>query len=135
MYVSKVRIIAEKNNSLAKKLAKNLDELGYTIVDKNPEILIYFNSINNIIHKILKMRELRDKIILSITDDGSYVIPILNEEKGGSIIGEIIADILGSQLILTSKTSQKGFYTIEEFAWINGLRIENSDMIPFYEKN
>ncbi|AWR96996.1 cobalamin biosynthesis protein CbiG [Acidianus sulfidivorans JP7] len=134
MYVSKIKIIAETNNQLAKRLAKSLDELGYIIVEKNPEILIYFESISNVINNILKMKDLKEKIVISLTNDGSYVIPIFNEKKGGAVIGEIISDLLGSQLILTSKTAQEGIYSIEEFAWINALNIVNHDLINSYEK-
>lgn len=127
--------MADNDNELAAKLAKTLDELGYFIENKDGvDAIIYFKSIGEVVSEVLANNALKDKIIISVTEDGNYVIPILGEEIGGSIIGGIVADILSSQLVLTSKTSQLGVYSIREFAWINAIKFLNPDEIPIYEK-
>ncbi len=136
MYVSKVKIIANKQNRIAKELSKDLEELGYFIVDNNPDVLIYFYPLGITIRKIaknLKNKE-KDPVVISITDDGGYVIPLIKEHWGGSFLGGIIADLLGSQLVLTSRTAQLGLYSIEEFAWVNGLEIINRNKLLEMEK-
>lgn len=128
--------MAEEDNSIAMQLRKTLDELGYFILDTNDEAegVIFFKSVDETIKELFDNYSLRDKIIISITEDGNYVIPILKEKLGGAIISGIIADILGSQLILTSRVSQAGLYGIEEFAWINAIKILNPEKIPIYEE-
>ncbi|ABP96231.1 MULTISPECIES: cobalamin biosynthesis protein [Metallosphaera] len=126
MYVSKIKIVSDPSNELAKTLAKRLEELGYYVVNENPEIYVFFYPLGITVRKILGL--IRDKatdpVVISVTDDGSYVIPVIKEHRGGSILGGIIADLMGSQLVLTSRTSQMGIYSVEEFAWMNGLEID-----------
>lgn len=137
MYISKIKIIAEKHNVISKKLANTLDELGYFILNEkeyDADVFVYFNSVEETVKDILSHKNLANKVVISVAEDGSYVIPLLNEKNGGSIIGEIIADILNSELILTTKTSQIGLYSIEEFSWINAVKILNPEKIPLYEQ-
>ncbi|QKQ99685.1 cobalamin biosynthesis protein CbiG [Metallosphaera tengchongensis] len=129
MYVSRIRIIADPQNEVARSLSKSLEELGYFIVQEDPEVLVYFYPLGITVRKIipfLKEKE-TDPVVISITDDASYVIPVIKEHRGGSFIGGLISDLLGSQLILTSRTSQMGLYSVEEFAWINGLEVKSQD--------
>ncbi|WP_252896455.1 cobalamin biosynthesis protein CbiG [Metallosphaera hakonensis] len=127
MYVSRIQIVSDPSNVVAKSLAKSLEDIGYYIVQHHPEVYIYFYPIGITVRKIagLIKDKVTDPVVISVTDDGSYVIPLIKEHRGGSIIGEIIADLMGSQLILTSRTSQLGIYSVEEFAWINGLSIDS----------
>ncbi|MQL54465.1 cobalamin biosynthesis protein CbiG [Acidianus ambivalens] len=133
MYVSRIKIIAESSNELAKKVRNSLDELGYFIVDTHEEVQVYFYPIEEIIYSVKKFST-KTPVIIGVTDDGSYVIPLFKEKCGGSFIAGMIADLLGSQLILTSRTSQQGVYSIQEFAWINGLEIINREKIDELEK-
>lgn len=133
MYVSRIKIIAESSNELAKKVRNSLDELGYFIVDNKEEVQVYFYPIEEIIYRVKKFST-KTPVIIGVTDDGSYVIPLFKEKCGGSFIAGMIADLLGSQLILTSRTSQQGVYSIQEFAWINGLEIINGEKIDELEK-
>ncbi len=133
MYASRIRIIAESSNELAKRVKKNLDELGYFIVDKDEEVSVYFYPIEEVIYRV-KRFSTKTPIIIAVTEDGNYVIPLFKEKCGGSIIAGIISDLLGSQLILTSKTFQQGVYSIQEFAWFNGLEIMNKEKIDEFEK-
>lgn len=133
MYVSRIKIIAESSNELAKKVRNSLDELGYFIVDNKEEVQVYFYPIEEIIYRVKKFST-KTPVIIGVTDDGSYVIPLFKEKCGGSFIAGMIADLLGSQLILTSRTSQQGVYSIQEFAWINGLEIINREKIDELEK-
>jgi cobalt-precorrin 5A hydrolase len=133
LYVSRIKIIAESSNELAKKVRNSLDELGYFIVDNKEEVQVYFYPIEEIIYRVKKFST-KTPVIIGVTDDGSYVIPLFKEKCGGSFIAGMIADLLGSQLILTSRTSQQGVYSIQEFAWINGLEIINGEKIDELEK-
>ena len=133
MYVSRIKIIAESSNELAMKVRNSLDELGYFIVDNKEEVQVYFYPIEEIIYRVKKFST-KTPVIIGVTDDGSYVIPLFKEKCGGSFIAGMIADLLGSQLILTSRTSQQGVYSIQEFAWINGLEIINREKIDELEK-
>jgi len=133
LYVSRIKIIAESSNELAKKVRNSLDELGYFIVDNKEEVQVYFYPIEEIIYRVKKFST-KTPVIIGVTDDGSYVIPLFKEKCGGSFIAGMIADLLGSQLILTSRTSQQGVYSIQEFAWINGLEIINREKIDELEK-
>jgi cobalt-precorrin 5A hydrolase len=133
LYVSRIKIIAESSNELAKKVRNSLDELGYFIVDNKEEVQVYFYPIEEIIYRVKKFST-KTPVIIGVTDDGSYVIPLLKEKCGGSFISGMIADLLGSQVILTSRTSQQGVYSIQEFAWINGLEIINREKIDELEK-
>jgi cobalt-precorrin 5A hydrolase len=133
LYVSRIKIIAESSNELAKKVRNSLDELGYFIVDNKEEVQVYFYPIEEIIYRVKKFST-KTPVIIGVTDDGSYVIPLFKEKCGGSFISGMIADLLGSQLILTSRTSQLGVYSIQEFAWINGLEIINGEKIDELEK-
>ena len=96
MYVSKIKIVSDPSNELAKTLAKRLEELGYYV-----EIYVFFYPLGITVRKILGL--IRDKatdpVVISVTDDGSYVIPVIKEHRGGSILGGIIADLMGSQLV------------------------------------
>ncbi|BCS91787.1 MAG: cobalt-precorrin 5A hydrolase [Metallosphaera javensis (ex Sakai et al. 2022)] len=135
MYVSKIKIVSDPGNDLARTLSKRLEELGYYIVHENPEIYVFFYPLGITVRKIqgLIRDKATDPVVISVTDDGSYVIPVIKEHRGGSILGGIIADLMGSQLILTSRTSQMGIYSVEEFAWINGLEIDSkvADLLNF----
>ncbi|MCY0883154.1 MAG: cobalamin biosynthesis protein CbiG [Acidianus infernus] len=133
MYVSRIKIIAESSNKLAKRVRNSLDELGYFIVDSKEEVQVYFYPIEEIIYRVKKFST-KTPVIIGVTDDGSYVIPLFKEKCGGSFIAGIIADLLGSQLVLTSRTSQQGIYSIQEFAWVNGLEIINREKIDELEK-
>ncbi|BDC18955.1 cobalamin biosynthesis protein CbiG [Acidianus sp. HS-5] len=133
MYVSKIKIIAESSSELAKKVKKSLDELGYSIVDRDEEVDVYFYPIEDVIYRV-KRFSAKTPIVIAITEDGNYVIPLFKEKCGGSFIAGIIADLLGSQLILTSRTFQQGVYSIQEFAWVNGLEIMNKEKIDDFEK-
>ncbi|WP_373468504.1 cobalamin biosynthesis protein CbiG [Acidianus infernus] len=133
MYVSRIKIIAESSNELAKRVRNSLDELGYFIVDSKEEVQVYFYPIEEIIYRVKKFST-KTPVIIGVTDDGSYVIPLFKEKCGGSFIAGIIADLLGSQLVLTSRTSQQGVYSIQEFAWVNGLEIINREKIDELEK-
>lgn len=133
MYVSRIKIIAESSNELAKRVRDSLDELGYFIVDSKEEVQVYFYPIEEIIYRVKKFST-KTPVIIGVTDDGSYVIPLFKEKCGGSFIAGIIADLLGSQLVLTSRTSQQGVYSIQEFAWVNGLEIINREKIDELEK-
>lgn len=42
LYVSKIKIVSDPSNELAKTLAKRLEELGYYVVNENPEIYVFF---------------------------------------------------------------------------------------------
>ncbi|AEB94307.1 MAG: cobalamin biosynthesis protein [Metallosphaera sp.] len=129
MYVSRIQIISSGSNQLAKSLANSLDELGFFIVRERPEVMIFFYPLGITVRKIagLIRDKVNDPVVISVTDDGNYVIPVLKEHRGGSIIGGIIADLMGAQLILTSRTSQLGLYSVEEFAWVNGMDIDPKD--------
>ncbi|EZQ02105.1 MULTISPECIES: cobalt-precorrin 5A hydrolase [Acidianus] len=130
MYVSKIKIISDRPIPLVEDTAKGLEDLGFFITEKDPEVLVYFNSISSVIRDISKKITSREKdpVVIAVTGDGSYVIPLINERRGGSFIGGIIADMLESQLILTSVTAQMGIYSVEEFAWINGLVIRDGNI-------
>jgi len=131
LYVSRIKIIASSGNKLAEELSSSLEELGYFIVDKKAEVLVFFYPLGITVRRIQNIlrEKLRDPVVISVTDDGSYVIPVIKEHWGGSFLGSIIADLLGSQLILTSRTAQLGLYSVEEFAWINALKIVNPKKI------
>lgn len=113
------------NKSLVKQIKGLFDEIGFYITEDNPDVIISVNSINYTIMKYYS--KFRDKIIINVTADGSSVIPITKENLGGSFIAGFLADVIGSNLILTTTTSLKGLYSVEEFSWLNGLTILNYD--------
>ncbi|MEM0374483.1 MAG: cobalamin biosynthesis protein CbiG, partial [Sulfolobales archaeon] len=113
MYISKILIVGSKNTRTRKILETSLKELGYFVNYKNSNGIIYIGNLSKKI--LLKLLNNKAKIIIFVDTNGEYVIPLTGEERGGSIIGGIIADILNAQLILTSKFSEKGLISIKEF--------------------
>ncbi|WWQ59882.1 cobalamin biosynthesis protein CbiG [Sulfolobus tengchongensis] len=122
MYVSKV-LVDGINKNLVMQIRNLFNELGYPIVNYEPDIIISVNSINYTIRKYF--RKFHNKIIINVVQDGSSVIPLTKEHLGGSLLASFLADSLGSNLILTTPTGVKGLYSVEEFSWLNGLSISN----------
>ncbi len=118
-------LVEGTNHALVKEVKNLFNELGYIIVNDEPEIIISISSISRTIKKFL--RKYYNRVIINIVEDGSAVIPITKEHLGGAFIASIIADALGSNLILTSPTGVRGLYSVEEFSWLNGLNIHNKD--------
>jgi cobalt-precorrin 5A hydrolase len=121
VYLTRIKVIGGKGSKIRKELLTSLEELGYFIVDRDYEVIIVIGSIS----KALKVYEKlgKRKLIITVTKGGDYVIPITKENKGGAILGNIIADILNSQLVLSSQISNLGLFSIEEFCWINALKL------------
>ncbi|MEM3220908.1 MAG: cobalamin biosynthesis protein CbiG, partial [Saccharolobus sp.] len=107
LYVSRI-LVEGINKSLVKQIKGLFDEIGFYITEDNPDVIISVNSINYTIMKYYS--KFRDKIIINVTADGSSVIPITKENLGGSFIAGFLADVIGSNLILTTTTSLKGLY-------------------------
>ncbi len=120
MYVSRI-LVEGSNKELVRQLKELFNELGYFIVEKEPDVIISVGSIYKTLNKYYT--KYKDVIIINVTEDGNNVIPISRELSGGSFIGGIIADSLGANLILTSPTSIRGLYSIQEFSWLNGFSI------------
>lgn len=114
MYFSQVKIIGKCD--IAKRVSEFLSSLGYNISPEKPNLYIVVGEME----KALEFIKKKAGVIL-ISCDGEYVIPLKGESKGVSFIASIISDFLSSNLILTSKFSQIGLYSVEEFAWINAL--------------
>ena len=136
LYVSKIKILADVDNKLAHVLKTSMEELGYINVTDNPEIYIMFLPLEEAIKEVASswISGGHRSVMIDVTNDGNYVIPILNETRGGSIIGGLVADLMGAQLILTSRTAQLGLASIYEFAWINGLEVISYDDIDELDK-
>lgn len=124
LYVSRI-LVNGINKDLVKQIKGLFNELGYSIVDNDPDIIISVNSINNTIRKYFL--KFHNKIIINVVQDGSSVIPLTKEHLGGSLISSFLADSLGANLVLTTSTGVKGLYSVEEFSWLNGFSIHNYD--------
>ncbi|WP_231961248.1 MULTISPECIES: cobalamin biosynthesis protein CbiG [Sulfolobaceae] len=120
MYVSRI-LVEGSNKELVRQLKELFNELGYFIVEKEPDVIISVGSIYRTLNKYYT--KYKDIIIINVTEDGNNVIPISRELSGGSFIGGIVADSLGANLTLTSSTSIRGLYSIQEFSWLNGFNI------------
>lgn len=121
MYFTRVKIIGKRE--LANKISSLLTSLGY-IVDEKPNLYIVIGEIE----KALKFANKKAGLIF-VSEDGEYVIPLKGESKGVSFISSIIADLINSNLITTSKFSQLGLHSVEEFAWMNALFTRNKEKV------
>ncbi|QGA55051.1 cobalamin biosynthesis protein CbiG [Sulfolobus sp. E5-1-F] len=124
LYVSRI-LVNGINKDLVKQIKGLFSELGYSVVNNDPDIIISVDSINNTIRKYFQ--KFRNKIIINVVQDGSSVIPLTKEHLGGSLISSFLADSLGANLILTTSTGVKGLYSVEEFSWLNGFSIYKYD--------
>ncbi len=124
MFISKVAIIGKKESNVSKNVHDILNELGYILTEPHEaDVIIAIGSTEMAIRQFSRLKERSRRVLLSISEDGSYVIPLSGEGRGGSMIGGLLSDLLGAELILTSFTSQNTLTTIEEFMWINALKI------------
>jgi cobalt-precorrin 5A hydrolase len=138
VYISTVRVLGERGNRVVEEIGKVLEELGYTLVDSNEaDAIISVYPLGITIRRAVKegliRNKLNDPVIISVTEDGSYIVPLIKEHWGGSFLANLIADVTGGQVILTSRTSQLGLLSVEELAWLNGLRVLNPELIKWVE--
>ena len=112
MYFSKIKVIG--NSSIAERIRDFLSQLGYYIVDDYEEVKVVVGPLSRGLKYVDK------KPVIVVSPSGNYVIPIYKENKV-SFLASIIADLLDSSLVLTSKYAEMGLYSVQEFSWINGL--------------
>lgn len=131
VYISTVRVLARPDNPLKEVIERHLDELGYYVNDgeSRADAYVFISPVGIALRKSLKMglikQKVTDPVILSITDDGEYVVPLVKEHWGGSLLASLISEVTGAHVVLTSRTAQMGLMSIEEVAWRNGLKITN----------
>ena len=113
LYFTRVKVIGK--SEVAERIRDGLSSLGYFVVDKGENLRVVVGPIS----KAVKLAD--SKPVISVSDDGEYVIPVNKLESGVSFVASIIADMINGVLILTSKTSEKGLYSVQEFSWVNGL--------------
>ncbi|BFH72596.1 hypothetical protein SJAV_05400 [Sulfurisphaera javensis] len=122
MYFTRVRVLGE--GEIAKKISSILSTLGYELKPEKPNLYIIVGEIE----RALRFSNKKSGLIF-VSEDGEYVIPLKGESKGVSFIASIIADTLNSNLITTSKFSQLGLYSVEEFSWLNALFTRHKEEI------
>ncbi|BCU69315.1 hypothetical protein [Stygiolobus caldivivus] len=113
MYFTKVRVIGVSGT--AEKIREGLESLGYYITERGENLRVVVGPISKAVKYV------NSKPVISVSEDGEYIIPLTGIESGVSFVASVISDIIGGSLILTSKTSEKGLYSVQEFSWINGL--------------
>ncbi|WP_156303706.1 hypothetical protein [Sulfuracidifex tepidarius] len=92
-----------------------MDDLGYLITyPTKANVIIVIGSTETAIKYFNKLNRRKNRILISISEDGSYVIPLIGETRGGSLLGSMISDLLGAELVLTSFFSQNVIST-----WMN----------------
>mgnify|MGYP001772507760 CR=1 FL=1 len=127
LYFTHVRIVGK--GEVANKISSLLSSLGYIITGEKPNLYIVIGEIE----RALKFANKKVGLIF-VSEDGEYIIPLKGESKGVSFISSIIADLLDSNLITTSRFSQKGLLSVDEFAWINALFTRNKEKVKELNK-
>ncbi|BAK54756.1 hypothetical protein [Sulfurisphaera tokodaii] len=122
MYFTRVRVIGE--GEIAKNISSLLSSLGYELSSGKPNLYIIVGEME----RALKFVNRKAGVIF-VSEDGEYVIPLKRESKGVSFIASIISDLLNANLISTSKFSQLGLYSVEEFSWVNALYTRNKEEV------
>jgi cobalt-precorrin 5A hydrolase len=112
LYFSKIKVIG--NSSVAEKIRDFLSQLGYYVVDDDEEVRVVVGSLSR------GLKYINNKPVIVVSPSGNYVIPLHKEGKV-SFLASIIADLMDSTLVLTSKFAEMGLYSVQEFSWINGL--------------
>jgi len=126
LFISEIAIVGNERNNITKNIHEVVTELGYRIVSPIiADVIIAIGSAEFAIKYVKGLKRRRKPVLILISEDGSYVIPLLKEEKGGSMLGGLISDLLGAELVLTSYSSQNALYTIDEFIWTNALKAIN----------
>jgi len=123
LYFTLVKIVGK--GEVADKISSLLSSLGYITSNEKSNLYIVVGEIE----KALKFANRKPVGLIFVSEDGEYVIPLKGESKGVSFISSIIADLLNANLISTSKFSQQGLHSVEEFAWINALFTRDKDKI------
>ena len=127
MYFTRVKLIGR--GEVADKISSLLSSLGFIITNEKPNLYIVVGEIE----KALKFADKKAGLVF-VSEDEEYVIPLKGESKGVSFISSIIADLLNANLVTTSKFSQKGLHSVEEFAWINALFSKDKSKIKQLNK-
>lgn len=74
--------------------------------------------------------KMTDSAVIVIDEDAKFVIPVLSGHLGGAnTIARSLAYKLNSQAVITTATDINNLFSIDEFAKINGFKIENKDGI------
>lgn len=103
------------NSETAEKIKEGLEALGYYVLNRGENLKVVVGPISRAVKYV------DSKPVISVSENGEYVVPLTNIESGISFIASIISDITNGTLVLTSKTSEMGVYSVQEFSWINGL--------------
>ncbi|BBG24587.1 hypothetical protein IC006_1916 [Sulfuracidifex tepidarius] len=120
--------MGKKGSATFKSVFEIMDDLGYLITyPTKANVIIVIGSTETAIKYFNKLNRRKNRILISISEDGSYVIPLIGETRGGSLLGSMISDLLGAELVLTSFFSQNVISTLDEFLWVNGLKIINPE--------
>ena len=125
MYVSSFYV--RGNNDLAFELEEYLSSLGYYRASsfEKADLIVNVGYLGAVMKLLLKKVYKRIPVIINVTANGEYIIPLTREKSGGSFLSQIIAEKTGGEVVLTSRSSLMGVYSPEEFAWLNGLYFVN----------
>ena len=125
MYISAFYIRGK--GELAFQLDEYLSSLGYyRAADiETADLIVNIGYLGSLMKTLLRSIYRKVPVIINITRDGEYIIPLTREKTGGAFFASIIADKVGGEVVLTSRSSLMGLYSPEEFAWLNGLYIVN----------
>lgn len=125
MYISSFYV--RGNNDLAFEIEEYLSSLGYYRAPslEKADAVINVGYLGSIMKLLLREVFKRTPVIINVTANGEYIIPITREKTGGGFLSSIISEKVGGDVVLTSRSSLLGLYSPEEFAWINGLYFVN----------
>ncbi len=71
-----------------------------------------------------------DPAVVAVDEGGHYAIPILSGHLGGANdLARKIAGACGAQAIITTATDVRGLFPVDQWARIQGLRVENPEAI------
>lgn len=128
LFISEISIVGGKGSATSKNLHEIMDELGYMITSPaKADVIIVIGSTESAIRYFNKLNRKKKRVLISVSEDGSYVIPLVGETRGGSLLGSLISDLLSAELVLTSFFSQNVLSTLDEFLWVNALKMVNPE--------
>lgn len=141
----KILYFTDKGKALAERMKAGFKEHDAVIVPKGAplaivcgdafvdnEALVFVGAAGIAVRAIapLVRDKLKDPPVIVIDENGDFVIPILSGHAGGAnSLALEIADLIGSQPVITTATDVSGAFSVDIFAKENGLKIANRDGI------